>query len=83
MLPKNWLVKQEDTERFKNSVIEYINTTYNKVYRGDAFTAYYGVIGGVCETYYNKDLTGKYELSLNEFIHMLKENEEPIFLTTI
>lgn len=71
--PKLWAVKNDGSQLFKDTVVEFLNANYNAQYDGECMGNFYGVIGGTpfcsCEVYPAEVLT------LQEFISLTSEED--------
>lgn len=67
-LPDTWCVKNDDSQKFKDTVIAYINEnkTSGGTYEGNSLNSYYGLVKGIS----NGDISGK---SFNNVILTLEE----------
>jgi hypothetical protein len=78
-LPKNWLVLNDSSRLFKDTVIKYLNTKYNRNLEGILTNHYYGL--------YNKDIIAPFRfqiepnykstvITLDKFIELSKPIDE-------
>ena len=82
-LPKYWAVYNDDSQRFKDIVIKYMNDTYNSKWVGTLCNEYYGYDGNLnnggtnaftsLSNFRNKDKIK--ELSIDEFISRISRIE--------
>ena len=80
-LPENWLVFQEDTEKFRNNVIKYINNNYSKAVEGSLSNHYYGIYNSILIAPYMHDMDIQYKpiiITLDEFIELSKPVIKPL-----
>lgn len=78
-LPENWLVFQEDTEKFRNNVIKYINNNYSKAVEGSLSNHYYGIYNSILIAPYMHAMDIQYKpiiITLDEFIELSKPINE-------
>lgn len=83
-LPEYWAVKNDGSQRFKNTVIVYMNRQIGtEIYDGSGVDMYYG-FDGAYENYHNlQSYDERVEvLTLNEFILATGNMVQPVFLTT-
>lgn len=81
-LPKSWAVKNDGSQKFKDTVIKYLNENHNSTYDGICFNSYYGLKNNgdwICNDSSNHYAT---ILTLEEFINLttpnMKTTEEQI-----
>mgnify|MGYP006921359190 CR=1 FL=1 len=74
-LPKNWVVKNDGSQLFKDTVIKYINETINSnciPYSGENNNHYYGIINDKVYCYIDLPHYPSTLLTLNDFIKLTK-----------
>lgn len=79
-LPENWLVFQEDTKKFRDNVIKYINNNYNnRAVEGSLRGHYYGIYNSILIAPYMHAMDIQYKpiiITLDEFIELSKPINE-------
>src|SRR5690606_782265 len=81
-LPKYWIVKNDGSQLFKDTVVKYLNNNYAQYLEGNSPNAYYGYDGSKCNSgvdcCYNKKSfkNNPIELTLQEFIELSKKPME-------
>lgn len=69
-LPENWVVKNDGSKLFKDTVCKWLNEKYNIDYYGNSINCYYGVYEDVAVSLFSK--VENTELSIQQFIELTK-----------
>lgn len=69
-LPEKWVVKNDGSKLFKDTVCKWLNEKYNIDYYGDSINCYYGVYKDVAVSFFSKEDTT--EISIQQFIEVTK-----------
>jgi len=77
-LPKSWCVKNDGSQLFKDTVVEYLNKKYKRCLTGNNTSAYYGVISDIdAADYFSTIRHFDKLLTLQQFIEMTTEEFNP------